>query len=237
MREAETVVQSCKAEYEKKVQELEWKRRNVERIEQSVKVDKELQQTLIREKAEAISKQDRENLENGYQIRVAGYKGVMLGSLLYGTLCTLFTAVRSKAFVSDCKAFLRAIWGFITMCIEKGGYVAKWASQLGDMIPQPTISIIVHWIILLFAVAVMIGAATILFGIGGVKLYDWYSEHCADLISLAEILISFAVLVFFAEPIREIVPVNLLFLLLLTHLLYIGIRRFIKGWKEARGFY
>ena len=61
--------------------------------------------------------------------------------------------------------------------------------------------------------------------------------HFADQISLAELLISFAVVVFFAEPIREALPVNLLLLLLICHGACMGIRQYIKGWRRARGYY
>ena len=73
------------------------------------------------------------------------------------------------------------------------------------MIPQPTVSAIVHWLIqIILVVGVAVGVGFLLF-IGGEKLYSGYKEHFADQISLAELLISFAVVVFFAEPIREAV--------------------------------
>ena len=49
--------------------------------------------------------------------------------------------------------------------------------------------------------------------------------------------VSFAVVVFFAEPIREALPVNLLLLLLICHGACMGIRQYIKGWRRARGYY
>ena len=42
----------------------------------------------------------------------------------------------------------------------------------------------------------------------------------------------FAVLVFFAEPIREVVPVNLILILILIHVLYLGIRKYLKVWRR-----
>lgn len=85
-------------------------------------------------------------------------------------------------------------------------------------------------------VGVAVGVGFLLF-IGGEKLYSGYKEHFADQISLAELLISFAVVVFFAEPIREALPVNLLLLLLICHGACMGIRQYIKGWRRARGYY
>lgn len=186
---------------------------------------------------QAGEKAERSRLESQYKAKTAGYEGVMLGSLLYGTLCTLFAAARSETFISDFKAFFGVIWSFIRLCADKVFQVAKWAAQVGDMIPQPTVSAIVHWLIqIILVVGVAVGVGFLLF-IGGEKLYSGYKEHFADQISLAELLISFAVVVFFAEPIREALPVNLLLLLLICHGACMGIRQYIKGWRRARGYY
>ena len=148
-----------------------------------------------------MSKAERSRLESQYKAKTAGYEGVMLGSLLYGTLCTLFAAARSETFISDFKAFFGVIWSFIRLCADKVFQVAKWAAQVGDMIPQPTVSAIVHWLIqIILVVGVAVGVGFLLF-IGGEKLYSGYKEHFADQISLAELLISFAVVVFTLYPI------------------------------------
>lgn len=231
------MVQNCKAEYEQKVRELDRQKNRAERMEQDAKVAMARQQALIRANAEAMSKAERSRLESQYKAKTAGYEGVMLGSLLYGTLCTLFAAARSETFISDFKAFFGVIWSFIRLCADKVFQVAKWAAQVGDMIPQPTVSAIVHWLIqIILVVGVAVGVGFLLF-IGGEKLYSGYKEHFADQISLAELLISFAVVVFFAEPIREALPVNLLLLLLICHGACMGIRKYIKGWRRARGYY
>lgn len=144
--------------------------------------------------------------------------------------------MRSKS-PKGSKAFFGVIWSFIRLCADKVFQVAKWAAQVGDMIPQPTVSAIVHWLIqIILVVGVAVGVGFLLF-IGGEKLYSGYKEHFADQISLAELLISFAVVVFFAEPIREALPVNLLLLLLICHGACMGIRQYIKGWRRARGYY
>lgn len=231
------MVQNCKAEYEQKVRELDRQKYRAERMEQDAKEAMARQQAFIRAKAEAMSKAERSRLESQYKAKTAGYEGVLLGSILYGTLCTLFTAARSETFINDFQAFFGAIWNVARLCADKVLQVAKWAAQVGDMIPQPMVSAIIHWLIQIILVAgVAVGVGFLLF-IGGEKLYSGYKEHFADQISLAELLISFAVVVFFAEPIREVLPVNLLLLLLICHGVYMGIRQYIKGWRRARGYY
>lgn len=62
-------------------------------------------------------------------------------------------------------------------------------------------------------------------------------ELCADTMSLAVFLISLAVSVYFAEPIRAVIPINLLLLLILVHIVYVLIRWYVKGCMRSRGYY
>lgn len=43
--------------------------------------------------------------------------------------------------------------------------------------------------------------------------------------------------VYFAEPIRAVIPINLLLLLILVHIVYVLIRWYVKGCKRSRGYY
>ena len=160
-----------------------------------------------------------------------------MGSLAYGVLCTVFTAVRSERFVSDFKTFFITIWAFLSTALEKLLQLAKWASQLGDKIPQETVAFIVHWLILIAVVVLVGGGAILLLFIGVEWVYQNYKSDYADTTSLAVALASLAISVFFAEPIRAVIPINLLLLLIITHVLYVGVRWFIKGYRESRGYW
>ena len=46
-----------------------------------------------------------------------------------------------------------------------------------------------------------------------------------------------AIVIYFEEWIKSIIPINLILLLLLVHVLYIGIRCYVKDWREERGYY
>lgn len=231
------MAQNCKAEYERKLAEVERQKKQAKDMKESALMDMTRQNVLIQRKAEAMSKEKMKTIEKQYKAKIAGYEGFMMGSLLYGTLCTLFTAVRSRAFISDFKTFFQVIWDLLRLCAEGVVYGAEWAARLGDMIPQPIIAAIVRWLIqIVVGAAVVVGAGYLLFVITR-KLYEGYKENFADKISLAEILISFAVTVFFAESLQSFLPINLFLLLILTHVLYIGIRQYIKDWRRARGYY
>ena len=116
----------------------------------------------------------------------------------------------------------------------KGG---QWASQLGDKIPQPVVATIVHYLLLIvFVGGIAIGVGFLIF-LGASKVFEFYTEDYADTMSLAVFLISLAVSVYFAEPIRAVIPINLLLLLILVHIVYVLIRWYVKGCMRSRGYY
>lgn len=170
-------------------------------------------------------------------ITPASYDSCMLGLLLYGVLTTVFTAVRSEAFVSDFKTFFEVVWGFLLTCfgwLENG---ANFMAQIGDKIPQEIVATIVHWLlwfIVLFGVGI---GAVVLLLIGIAKLVKWYAEEYADNTSLGFALVSLALSIFFAEEIRAFLPINLLLLLILVHIVYVLIRWYVKGCMRSRGYY
>ena len=50
------------------------------------------------------------------------------------------------------------------------------------------------------------------------------------------ILISMAIAIYFGDWIKTVLPINMLFLLLFVQLVYVGIRWYVKGWRETRGY-
>ena len=46
-----------------------------------------------------------------------------------------------------------------------------------------------------------------------------------------------AIVIYFGEWIKSVIPINLIVLLLLGHVLYIGIRCYVKDWMKERGYY
>lgn len=230
-REAENVVLSIRAEYKQKVKELANQKSRAEQRESEAESLKHCLQDRIKAEAEEMSRDRRKSLEKEYQAKKAGYESVLLGSLLYGILCTGFTAWRSETFVSDFKAFFTGIWTLLCLCAENVLKLAKWASQIGDMIPQPVVAGIAHWAILIATVVLAGGGIAFLLFRAGKYAYVHYKDGYWDTISLAVALISLAVAVFFAEPIRAVLPVNLLLLMILVHIVYVGVRCYEKWTK------
>ncbi len=193
--------------------------------------------SYIEQRATAKYLDQKKELDRKFKAQTASYDSFLLGLLLYGVLTTVFTAVRSEAFVSDFKTFFMVIWQFIVNAFQlllKGG---QWASQLGDKIPQPVVATIVHYLLLIvFVGGIAIGVGFLIF-LGASKVFEFYTEDYADTMSLAVFLISLAVSVYFAEPIRAVIPINLLLLLILVHIVYVLIRWYVKGCMRSRGYY
>lgn len=236
-QEAEATVSSVKREYEAKGRELD--RRIGEAAKQSASLKSERQSISedIEQRATAKYLDQKKELDRKFKAQTASYDSFLLGLLLYGVLTTVFTAVRSEAFVSDFKTFFMVIWQFIVNAFQlllKGG---QWASQLGDKIPQPVVATIVHYLLLIVFVGGIASGVGFLIFLGASKVFEFYTEDYADTMSLAVFLISLAVSVYFAEPIRAVIPINLLLLLILVHIVYVLIRWYVKGCMRSRGYY
>ena len=236
-QEAEATVSSVKEEYAAKGRELD--RRIGEAAKQSAELKEERASVNqdVERRATAMYQSRKKELDSKFKAQSLSYDGFVLGLLLYGVLTTVFTAVRSEAFVSDFKAFFIAIWQFLVNAFQlllKGG---QWASQLGDKIPQPVVATIVHYLLLIvFVGGIGIGVGVLIF-LGASKVFEFYTDDYADTLSLAVFLISLAVSVYFAEPIRAVIPINLLLLLILVHIVYVLIRWYVKGCMRSRGYY
>lgn len=236
-QEAEATVSSVKEEYAAKGRELD--RRIGEAAKQSAELKEERASVNqdVERRATAMYQNRKKELDSKFKAQSLSYDGFVLGLLLYGVLTTVFTAIRSEQFVSDFKAFFIAIWQFLVNAFQlllKGG---QWASQLGDKIPQPVVATIVHYLLLIvFVGGIGIGVGVLIF-LGASKVFEFYTDDYADTLSLAVFLISLAVSVYFAEPIRAVIPINLLLLLILVHIVYVLIRWYVKGCKRSRGYY
>ena len=73
--------------------------------------------------------------------------------------------------------------------------------------------------------------------IGARNRKQWKRKYCWDIISIMMAIMSTAIVIYFGEWIKSVIPINLIVLLLLVHVVYIGIRCYVKDWQEERGYY
>ena len=245
--EADRKVQNYKNELDQKAQELAYKECNLNQRSTAVwkkelDLDKNIRQcadSLVKDKLEKLDKKFKgkeKMLEAAYKAKTIGIQGLLFGCLLYGILCTFFAAGHSERFISDFKAFFVGIGILVPKLVKNALEGAKWLSQVGYQIEQETIARIVDTGILILVCLAIFGGVLALIGIAGYKLVKMYRKRFADNISLAVFLVCLAVIVYFAEPIRSAVPINLIVLLLLAHLVYIGIRAYVEACRRNRRY-
>ena len=145
--------------------------------------------------------------------------------------------IQSKVFISDCVVFIDTIVTFIQNVAGWIVLTGKNVAQISDGISNPVIAGIIYWLIrILICGGCLVGAGIFLAFIG-IKIVGLYKKYCWDMITIIVILISMEIAIYFGDWIKIALPINLLFLLLFVQLVYVGIRWYVKGWRETRGYY
>lgn len=71
----------------------------------------------------------------------------------------------------------------------------------------------------------------------GYQVGKIYRKYCWDIISIMMAIMSTAIVIYFGEWIKAVIPLNLIALLFLVHVVYIGIRCYVKDWREEQEYY
>ena len=179
----------------------------------------------------------REKLAGRYKTKTAMYEALMFLLIWYSVSTTLFQMIRSKIFISDCVVFFDTIATFIQTIAGWIILTGKNMAQISNGISNPVVAGIVYWLIrILICGGCLVGAGIFLAFIG-IKIVGLYKKYCWDMITIMVILISMATAIYFGKWIKTTLPINLLFLLLFVQLVYVGIRWYVKGWRETRGYH
>lgn len=179
----------------------------------------------------------RNGLEKKYKTKIAGFDAMIIVLWWYAIVTTVFAAMRSEKFLGDFTAFFAALWNGIRQACEWIAGVAKALAQEGDRIPNETIAIIVHWLLFIIVIIGVAGTVGVFIVIVEKKVTKVYRENCWDVISVGVAVTSLALVVYFGDWIKALVKLNLIGLLLLVQVVYVGIRVYVKGCKRARGYY
>ena len=176
-------------------------------------------------------------LEKKYKNMTTGYECLMFLLVWYSTATTLFAAILSPVFLNDCITFFSTIGKGIVSLFQEFVTGADSFGQLSNEISNSIISGIVYWLI----AAIVMGTLFIITGLIivwiGYQVGKIYRKYCWDIISIMVAIMSTAIVIYFGEWIKSILPINLIALLLLVHVVYIGIICYVKDWLEKRGHY
>ena len=165
------------------------------------------------------------------------YEALMFLLIWYSASTTLFQMIRSKVFISDCGRFFDTIATFIQTIAGWIVLTGKNVAQISDGISNPVVAGIGYWLIRILVCGGCLVSAGILLAFIGIKIAGLYKKYCWDMITILVTLISLEIAIYFGDWIKTVLPINMLFLLLLVQLVYVGIRWYVKGWQEARGYY
>ena len=140
--------------------------------------------------------------------------------------------IRSKIFISDCVVFFDTIATFVQTIAGWIISATKNIAQISNGISNPVVAGIIYWLIRILICGGCLVGAGILVAFIGIKIAELYKKCCWDMITIMVILISMATAIYFGKWIKTTLPINLLFLLLFVQLVYVGIRWYVKGWRE-----
>ena len=179
----------------------------------------------------------RKKLAGRYKTKTAMYEALMFLLIWYSVSTTLFQMIRSKIFISDCVVFFDTIATFIQTIAGWIILTGKNMAQISNGISNPVVAGIVYWLIRILICGGCLVGAGILVAFIEIKIAELYKKCCWDMITIMVILISMATAIYFGKWIKTTLPINLLFLLLFVQLVYVGIRWYVKGWRETRGYH
>ena len=179
----------------------------------------------------------REKLAGRYKAKTVMYEALIFLLIWYSISTTLFQMIRSKIFISDCVVFFDTIATFIQTIAGWIILTGKNMAQISNGISNPVVAGIVYWLIRILICGGCLVGAGILVAFIEIKIAELYKKCCWDMITIMVILISMATAIYFGKWIKITLPINLLFLLLFVQLVYVGIRWYVKGWRETRGYH
>ncbi len=176
-------------------------------------------------------------LEKKYKNMTTGYESLMFLLAWYSIATTLFTAILSPVFLNDCITFFGTIGKGIVNLFREFVTGADSFGQLSNGISNSIISGIVYWLIAAIVMGILFIITGFLIIWIGYQVGKIYRKYCWDIISIMVAIMSTAIVIYFGEWIKSVIPINLIVLLLLVYVVYIGIRCYVKDWREERGYY
>ena len=171
----------------------------------------------------------REKLAGRYKTKTAMYEALMFLLIWYSVSTTLFQMIRSKIFISDCVVFFDTIATFTQTIAGWVVLAGKNVAQISDGISNPVVAGIINWLIRILICGGCLVGVGILLAFIEIKIAGLYKKYCWDMITIMVILVSMAIAIYFADWIRTILPVNLLFLLLLVQVIYVVIAEWMPS--------
>ena len=178
--------------------------------------------------AKARYETQKEQLAGQYKAKTVMFQTTLFLLAWYSLTTTLFQAVQSDVFLSDCKSFFHDAASFIQTFIGWTIDAGQSVAQISTKIPNEIIAGIIYWLLLILVVGICVAGTGILAILIEIKVIELYKKNCWDVITLLMILTSAAVIIYFGEVIKKALSINLLFFWLILQGIYLTIRRYIS---------
>ena len=145
--------------------------------------------------------------------------------------------MKNKKLIGIILAVLFLLLLYYTSLLINNKFDGALGYMISNGISNPVVAGIIYWMIrILISGGCLVGVGILLSFIE-IKIAGLYKKYCWDMITILVTLISLEIAIYFGDWIKAVLPVNLLFLLLFVQLVYVGIRWYVKGWRETRGYY
>ena len=178
--------------------------------------------------AKARYETQKEQLAGQYKAKTVMFQTTLFLLAWYSLTTTLFQAVQSDVFLSDCKSFFHDAASFIQTFIGWTIDAGQSVAQISTKIPNEIIAGIIYWLLMILVVGICVAGTGILAILIEIKVIELYKKNCWDFITLLMILTSAAVIIYFGEVIKKALSINLLFFWLILQGIYLTIRRYIS---------
>lgn len=179
----------------------------------------------------------KNGLEKKYKAKMVGFDAMLVVLWWYVVVTTIFAAMRSEIFLADLVVFVEAVWNGICQSGKWLVGAGNALAQLGDKLSNKSVAMVVHWLLFIMVIVGILIVVGGLMVIAERKVTKIYQENCWDVISVGVAVTSVALAVYFGDWIKDFVKLNLVVMLLMVQAVYVGIRVYVNGCKQARGYY
>ena len=241
-KRADAEVVAWKFKYEKAEQEKLYAQTHQKTVEVAVekKVPYEKCEKCDRtayQKAKEKCDNRKSQLEKKFKNMTTGYESILFLLAWYSITITLFTAILLPVFLNDCITFFGVLGKGMGSLFREFVIGADSFGQLSNGISNNIVSGIVYWLIATIVMGILFIITGWIIVWIGYQVGKIYRKYCWDILSIMVAIMSIAIAIYFGERIKSVMPINLIVLLLLVHVVYIGIRCYVKDWREERGYF
>ncbi len=181
-------------------------------------------------KQKSIHERKIKALETEYKKKTGLFFSLLVVSVYYSIIATLFTAVNSPRFFADINDVCKLIGGFFSGLFTIASGLASAAWSLHDAIPYPVVNAIFPGILAALGFIIIFFGILALIGFGLYKVSRLYVKNFGDILSVTIALSSLVVLVWFADHL-SFIKWNLILVFIIIHVIYVVIRLLWKRHK------